>query len=104
MGITRLKLAREARGLRAYEIARECAITRTQYSLIECGHELPASWLAKRIAAIFSLDVEDLFPGGLADERHDEGSDSGGGSEGASDAAGVRAERCGGSAEAGGSQ
>ncbi len=66
--VTRLRLAREARGLYAYQVAREVGITRTQYSLIENRLVLPAPWLARRIAEVIGLDADDLFPGGEDDE------------------------------------
>lgn len=92
--VTRLKLAREARGLRSYEIAREVGITRSQFSLIEGGHVLPSSWLAERIAGIVGLAAEDLFRGGVTNEQEPGiNSNPSRGCPRAADAPGLRAHR-----------
>lgn len=90
--VTRLKLAREARGLRAYEVARAVGITRTQYSLIENNQALPAPWLAMRIATVIGLEAGDLFPGG-GDYENREEAHQGGRGAGPRDAPAIRPRR-----------
>jgi transcriptional regulator with XRE-family HTH domain len=67
--ITRLKLCREAKGLRAYQVASAAGITRTTYSLIEAGHAVPSRRIAIRIATVIGLAVQDLFPGDAHEDR-----------------------------------
>jgi len=97
--VTRLKLAREAREIRAYEIARAVGITRTQFSLIEGGHVLPVPWLAARIAEVIGLDARDLFQE-AADEQGQDSPDPCGSCQGAGDPSDLRPDRSLGPAEA----
>jgi molybdate-binding protein/DNA-binding XRE family transcriptional regulator len=65
---TRLRLARQARGLSQQQLARMAAVTRQAVSAVESGHSDPSLRVALALASALGMTVEDLFgPGGPAD-------------------------------------
>jgi transcriptional regulator with XRE-family HTH domain len=59
---TLIRLAREAKGIRQLELARRVGVSAGTLSLVEGGLQRPTAKLARRLAAVLGLDVEDLFP------------------------------------------
>jgi putative molybdopterin biosynthesis protein len=65
---TRLRLARQARGLSQQQLAGMAAVTRQAVSAVESGHSDPSLRVALALASALGMTVEDLFgPGGPAD-------------------------------------
>src|SRR5580704_3494363 len=65
---TRLRLARQARGLSQQQLAGMAAVTRQAVSAVESGHSDPSLRVALVLASALGLTVEDLFgPGDPAD-------------------------------------
>ncbi len=65
---TRLRLARQARGLSQQQLAGMAAVTRQAVSAVESGHSDPSLRVALALARALGLTVEDLFgPGDPAD-------------------------------------
>jgi putative molybdopterin biosynthesis protein len=65
---TRLRLARQARGLSQQQLAGMAAVTRQAVSAVESGHSDPSLRVALALASALGLTVEDLFgPGDPAD-------------------------------------
>jgi putative molybdopterin biosynthesis protein len=65
---TRLRLARQARGLSQQQLAGMAAVTRQAVSAVESGHSDPSLRVALALASALGVTVEDLFgPGGPAD-------------------------------------
>jgi molybdate-binding protein/DNA-binding XRE family transcriptional regulator len=65
---TRLRLARQARGLSQQQLAGMAAVTRQAVSALESGHSDPSLRVALALASALGLTVEDLFgPGDPAD-------------------------------------
>ena len=65
---TRLRLARQARGLSQRQLAGMAAVTRQAVSAVESGHSDPSLRVALALASALGMTVEDLFgPGGPAD-------------------------------------
>jgi putative molybdopterin biosynthesis protein len=65
---TRLRLARQARGLSQQQLARMAAVTRQAVSALESGHSDPSLRVALALAHALGLTVEELFgPGDPAD-------------------------------------
>jgi molybdate-binding protein/DNA-binding XRE family transcriptional regulator len=65
---TRLRLARQARGLSQQQLAGMAAVTRQAISAVESGHSDPSLRVALALASALGMTVEDLFgPGGPAD-------------------------------------
>jgi molybdate-binding protein/DNA-binding XRE family transcriptional regulator len=68
MAGTRLRLARQARGLSQQQLAGMAAVTRQAVSAVESGHSDPSLRVALALASALGMTVEDLFgPGGPAD-------------------------------------
>jgi molybdate-binding protein/DNA-binding XRE family transcriptional regulator len=65
---TRLRLARQARGLSQQQLAGMAAVTRQAVSAVESGHSDPSLRVALALARALGLTVEELFgPGDPAD-------------------------------------
>jgi putative molybdopterin biosynthesis protein len=65
---TRLRLARQARGLSQQQLAGMAAVTRQAVSAVESGHSDPSLRLALALAHALGMTVEELFgPGDPAD-------------------------------------
>ena len=65
---TRLRLARQARGLSQQQLARMAAVTRQAVSAVESGHSDPSLRVALALAHALGMTVEELFgPGDPAD-------------------------------------
>jgi putative molybdopterin biosynthesis protein len=65
---TRLRLARQARGLSQQQLAGMAAVTRQAVSAVESGHSDPSLRVALALSRALGLTVEDLFgPGDPAD-------------------------------------
>jgi len=65
---TRLRLARQARGLSQQQLAGMAAVTRQAVSAVESGHSDPSLRVALALASALGMTVEDLFgPGDPAD-------------------------------------
>jgi putative molybdopterin biosynthesis protein len=65
---TRLRLARQARGLSQQQLAGMAAVTRQAVSAVESGHSDPSLRVALALASALGMTVEDLFgPGEPAD-------------------------------------
>jgi putative molybdopterin biosynthesis protein len=65
---TRLRLARQARGLSQQQLARMAAVTRQAVSAVESGHSDPSLRVALFLAHALGMTVEELFgPGDPAD-------------------------------------
>jgi putative molybdopterin biosynthesis protein len=65
---TRLRLARQARGLSQQQLARMAAVTRQAVSAVESGHSDPSLRVALALARALGMTVEELFgPGDPAD-------------------------------------
>lgn len=52
---------RKSRGVTQYEVAKTLGISRSFYGHIEKGLRNPTYGLAKRIAEIFGVKIEDIF-------------------------------------------
>ena len=59
---TRLRLAREARGVAQWALAERLGISSCFLSQLELGRRTPTAALAKKIADSLDLPVHDLFP------------------------------------------
>ena len=59
---TLMRLAREAKGIRQFDLAIKVGCSPGTLSLIENGQAQPAADLARSIAAALGLEVFDLFP------------------------------------------
>ncbi len=65
---TRLRLARQARGLSQQQLAGMAAVTRQAVSAVESGHSDPSLRVALALSCALGMTVEDLFgPGDPAD-------------------------------------
>src|ERR1700761_9107343 len=65
---TRLRLARQARGLSQQQLAGVAGVTRQAVSAVESGHSDPSLRVALSLAGALGMSVEDLFgPGDLGD-------------------------------------
>jgi putative molybdopterin biosynthesis protein len=65
---TRLRLARQARGLSQQQLAGVAGVTRQAVSAVESGHSDPSLRVALAVARALGMTVEDLFgPGDLGD-------------------------------------
>ena len=65
---TRLRLARQARGLSQQQLAGMAAVTRQAVSAVESGHSDPSLRVALALSRALGLTVEELFgPGDPAD-------------------------------------
>ena len=65
---TRLRLARQARGLSQQQLAGVAGVTRQAVSAVESGHSDPSLRVALALARALGMTVEDLFgPGDLGD-------------------------------------
>jgi len=65
---TRLRLARQARGLSQQQLAGVAGVTRQAVSAVESGHSDPSLRVALGLARALGMTVEDLFgPGDLGD-------------------------------------
>jgi molybdate-binding protein/DNA-binding XRE family transcriptional regulator len=65
---TRLRLARQARGLSQQQLAGMATVTRQAVSAVESGHSDPSLRVALALASALGMTVEDLFgPGDPAD-------------------------------------
>ena len=68
---TRLRLARQARGLSQQQLAGVAGVTRQAVSAVESGHSDPSLRVALGLARALGVTVEELFgPGELGDSRH----------------------------------
>src|SRR6266705_1819258 len=65
---TRLRLARQARGLSQQQLAGVAGVTRQAVSAVESGHSDPSLRVALGLARALGMTVEELFgPGDLGD-------------------------------------
>ena len=65
---TRLRLARQARGLSQQQLAGMAAVTRQAVSAVESGHSDPSLRVALALARALGMTVDELFgPGDPAD-------------------------------------
>src|SRR6266566_8407591 len=65
---TRLRLARQARGLSQQQLAGVAGVTRQAVSAVESGHSDPSLRVALGLARALGMTVEELFgPGELGD-------------------------------------
>src|ERR1700761_9824350 len=65
---TRLRLARQARGLSQQQLAGVAGVTRQAVSAVESGHSDPSLRVALGLARALGMTVEELFgPGALGD-------------------------------------
>ncbi|MGH3287156.1 MAG: helix-turn-helix transcriptional regulator, partial [Streptosporangiaceae bacterium] len=65
---TRLRLARQARGLSQQQLAGMAAVTRQAVSAVESGHSDPSLRVALALGRALGMTVEELFgPGDPAD-------------------------------------
>ena len=60
---TRLRMAREAKGIQQWVLAEQLGISAGFLSQIELGRRTPTAALAKKISEILDLPVEDIFRG-----------------------------------------
>ena len=56
-----IRTRRKELGLSQEELAKQCGVSRQTISLIERGDYNPSVTLALRIAAVFRVQVEDIF-------------------------------------------
>lgn len=59
--ITNLKVTRINRGLLQRDIADRVGISRSFYSLIETGFRVPSIHVAKEIALVLNLSLDELY-------------------------------------------
>ncbi|MFQ5823259.1 MAG: helix-turn-helix domain-containing protein [bacterium] len=58
----KIKILREHKGFRQYILAGFLGISQTELSMIENGRKVPSTALAERIAKIFGVKTELLWP------------------------------------------
>jgi DNA-binding XRE family transcriptional regulator len=63
MAATRLRHIREAKEMPQWEAAEKAHISTGLFSMIERGRRRPSLDVARRLAEVLEVDLEDLFPG-----------------------------------------